>query len=64
MPERFSTSRIFHSTPTSTPGTTQALTTAARTNSVPPRAARRAERTKATAARSLPKKQANRRKKS
>jgi len=35
MPERFSISRIFHSTPARTPGMTQALTTATRATSVP-----------------------------
>jgi hypothetical protein len=34
MPERFSTSTIRHSTPTSTPGITHALTTAARASIV------------------------------
>ena len=35
MPDRFSTSRIFQITPTSTPGITQALTTATRAASAP-----------------------------
>ena len=42
MPERFSISRIFQSTPASTPGITQALTTATRATSVPGTRRRRA----------------------